>query len=800
MPELTSLPKLTRTMALEITPCVAKNAKRVAGEILEMSAFAHVGDAKRKSTWKLPLKFKDAASSKRAIRKAIATLAQAELSAEEQAKAWKRIAAAARSNGIALEDENDPKKSGEAELQRLAAERAERKAKRDPQDGDEADELDEDEEDEPNDDDERSEEDDDGADDDRFEMSFSSETPVPRWFGDEILDHSAGCVDMTRAASGLAYLVDHDTGDQVGIIEDLQLQKKKLRGTVRFSRSQRAQDIKRDVQDGIRPFVSIGYRINEVVLESEKKDDNGVHRTYRVTNWTPMEGSTVSVPADVSVGVGRASAGSEEFPVSIRSASTAGDKNSRSAAGVGTQQIHTEVRKNMDPKQAAEILRLCTTHGLDSARAAELIEREGMNVDIAAREILADVTNRNNGDKSHLSTPAAENSGKMLELTEREQKSYQICRGVLAKVREAETGKRDNCFELEVSEEIEKRHEGKKHGGIFVPYNLGVDPAAAARGEELATGKRTVLTTGGSTTGQKLVFTEPGTFIQFLYNRMRLKELGAETVSGLVGNVSYPKQTGKASGSWVAENPGSDVADSNMTIGQVLTSPKTYQSSSAYSRQLLAQAVIDIDNLVRTDLARDCALAIDKAGISGSGSANDPTGILSTSGVQAYTMAADSANGGVPQYSDIIAMQELLEEANADQVGDFGWLTTPGVKAVLRRTPVLVYTPPGASTTVNVSGEPVWSRDSEVDGYMARSSNQVPSNLTKGTAAGICHALILGVFSALINGLWGSGFELVVDPYRLKKQGIIELTTFVMTDWANRYPAAFVAAQDCLKS
>jgi HK97 family phage major capsid protein len=70
---------------------------------------------------------------------------------------------------------------------------------------------------------------------------------------------------------------------------------------------------------------------------------------------------------------------------------------------------------------------------------------------------------------------------------------------------------------------------------------------------------------------------------------MRVKELGAQTVTGLRENVAFPKQTGKASGTWVAENPGSDVADSSLTLGQVPSSPKTYQSSTSYSRQLLAR-------------------------------------------------------------------------------------------------------------------------------------------------------------------------------------------------------------------
>ena len=681
---------------------------------------------------------------------------------KKKARAWRRLVKLAKRLNITIE---------QAKNAELAAWRAAAEAEPDPDDPDEDDE----------------EDDQDERDGDAFEMSFSSETPVPRWFGDEILDHSPDAVDLSRAGNGLSYLVDHDTGDQVGIIDNFRVENKKTVGTVRFSRSQRAQDIKRDVQDRIRAFTSIGYRVMDMVLERETDDENGQNSVYRVTKWQPMEASTVAVPADYTVGPGR-SAGQQEFPVQVRS-----------AAGKPLPIIPTEVR-TMNPKDAAEIIRLCTTHGIDSKRAAEMIEKEGMSVDLASREILAEVAKR--GGKA-LATPAAETTAQ-LELTEREQKQYNLCRGIMTQVRSIENNKNETSFETEISDEIAKRHEGKKHGGLFVPWRLRVDPAQVREALlKLSTRGTTTLAADSSTKGQELVFTEPGPFIQFLYNRMRLKELGAETISGLQGNIAFPKQTGRATGSWVAENPGADVADSNLTLAQVTMSPKTYQSSASYSRQLLAQAVIDIDNLVRMDLARDCALAIDLAGIAGTGSSDDPTGILHTTGVQSYTVEGDSGNGAKPDWNDITLMEEMLEDVNADQVGDFSWLTTPGIKGLFKRTPRLLYAPAGG-TTVNVTGDPIWTDDDTIDGNEARSSNQVPNDFVVGTSDGSmghpkCHALIAGVFNSMINGLWGSGFELVVDPYRLKKQGLIELTTFILTDWALRYPVAFVAATDCLK-
>jgi len=359
-------------------------------------------------------------------------------------------------------------------------------------------------------------------------------------------------------------------------------------------------------------------------------------------------------------------------------------------------------------------------------------------------------------------------------LTEAEKRKYNLARGILTASENHEGTLERNCFELEISHEI-ARYAPKNRGGLFVPWCIEIDPLA---------GKRAGLDSKTATTGQELKFTEPGTFIEFLYNRMRVKELGAQTVGGLRSNVAYPKQTGKVSGAWVGENPGSDVADSNLTLGQVPTSPKTYQSSSSYSRQLLAQAVIDVDTLVREDLATDMALAADLAAIAGTGTLQ-PTGILHTSGITSYVNENDSGNGSTPTYPDVIHMIEQLEDANADQLGDPGFLTTPSMKSFFKLLPRLA----------NQIALPAWTDDDELGGYMARSTNQVPKTGVRGSTSNN-HALILGVWNTLVLSTWGDGFELIVDPFRLKKQGMIELTTFTLMDVALKYPAAFVVSEN----
>ena len=414
----------------------------------------------------------------------------------------------------------------------------------------------------------------DEADEDRFEISISSEAEVPRWFGTEILDHSTNSVDLSRAAGGLAHLVDHDTGDQVGIVQDVALgADRKLRGIVRFSRSARAQDIKRDVQDGIRPFISVGYRVNEVVLEKQSDDEGN---TYRVTNWTPAEVSTVAIPADTTVGVGR-SDDAKTYPVKVRSLITKSAPKPQTTITTGG---------NMEPKQVAEIVRLGSVHKMEPEVVAGMIER-GLTLDQASAEILKEVGKRANAT-TPIEQPAAE-----VVLTEKEQREYRLQRGVMQIVANEENGKRENCFELEVSEQVEKTMPSnvKRHGGLFVPYKIGIDQHLAAKAERAIRSGMDSKTVGS---GKELVFIEPGSFIEFLYNRMLVKQFGCQVISGLQSNIAFPKQTGRSIGSWVAENPGVDVAETAPTLGQITMSPQTHQSTSSYSRQLLTQGVVDV--------------------------------------------------------------------------------------------------------------------------------------------------------------------------------------------------------------
>jgi len=128
--------------------------------------------------------------------------------------------------------------------------------------------------------------------------ALSSETPVERYFGTEILRHEKSAVNMERAADGLPLLWSHNHDQPIGRVENIRIDKDRvLRGDLRFSTNARAEEIWQDVRGGFLRDLSIGYRIDEY-----EENENG---EIPVTRWTPLEASVVTVPADSRVGINR---------------------------------------------------------------------------------------------------------------------------------------------------------------------------------------------------------------------------------------------------------------------------------------------------------------------------------------------------------------------------------------------------------------------------------------------------------------------------------------------------------------
>lgn len=128
--------------------------------------------------------------------------------------------------------------------------------------------------------------------------TLSSETPVKRWFGTEILSHDPGAIDLSRAADGLPLLWNHDHGQPIGIVENVRVKDGTLKGRLRFSSNPKAREIFQDVREGFIQNVSIGYSVDRWEQAAGSDD-------VTVTGWTLLEASVVTVPADATAGINR---------------------------------------------------------------------------------------------------------------------------------------------------------------------------------------------------------------------------------------------------------------------------------------------------------------------------------------------------------------------------------------------------------------------------------------------------------------------------------------------------------------
>lgn len=590
------------------------------------------------------------------------------------------------------------------------------------------------------------------------ELAFASETPVDRYFGLEVLDLGPKSIRMDRLKRGGPLLMDHRYDDQVGVIESVQIGKDRVaRAVVRFGKSARASEVFQDVVDGIRTNVSVSYRIHAAVLEEQKDGKD----TYRITDWEPYEISFVSVPADIAVGVGR-SAESEETPESqpapLPETRNMSDQNpSATPAPDNTVAIVAAQSRGMDDerKRVSEISAIgdqYAKYGVDKI-AGEAI-RSGMSVD-AFRAKAMDA----------MATAPKPNAD--IGMDKKEVRQYSLVRALNCLANPGDKRAFDAAaFERECSEAAAQRS-GKTPSGLIVPFDV----------------LKRDLTVGTAADGGNLVATDllSGSFIDMLRNAMVIDKLGAQMLSGLVGNIAIPKQTGAGTAYWVTE--GSAPTESKQAIGQVPMTPKTVGAYTDISRKLLLQSSIDVESFVTGDLAKVLALAIQAAAIKGGGT-NEPTGILSTSGIGDV---AGGTNGAAPTWQHIIDLETDVSVANAD-VGTLAYLTNAKVRGKLK----------GTEKFATSNGAPVWAEgNTPLNGYRAGVTNAVASNLTKGTASGVCSAILFGNFADLIIGLWG-GLDITVDPYSNSTSGTIRVVELQDVDVAVRHAESFSAMLDAL--
>ena len=265
-------------------------------------------------------------------------------------------------------------------------------------------------------------------------------------------------------------------------------------------------------------------------------------------------------------------------------------------------------------------------------------------------------------------------------------------------------------------------------------------------------------------------------YIDGLKERMAVVKLGATVLSDLVGSLPLVG-AGSMTAQWLAE--GATASVSKATFARVTMTPHRNAIIGAFSKDLLRQTSIDVEQIVWNKIQQAHAELLESAAIAGTGSSNQPTGILSTSGIGSVAIGT---NGGPITWAKVVELETKVNAANGNR-GKLAYLTNAKVIGDLK-------TIERASNTARFLLE-----GDRINGYPIEWTNLVPSNLTKGTSSSKCSAMVFGNFEDLYIGHWG-GIDVVVDPFTLAENGDVRIVLNSWDDCVVAEPKSFAAVVD----
>lgn len=587
-------------------------------------------------------------------------------------------------------------------------------------------------------------------------LSFSSEYEVERWGWVETLGHEEGECDLARINNKGPFLSDHNWNDQRGVIQKAWIEKGRGYAEIKMSRNPLGQQLLIDMQDEIRVNVSVGYRIHAAKLTREENDLD----YYRVTHWEPLEISSVSVPADPTVGVGR-NAETNDNPVKITTTEVRKmddiEIQDNNAPDETAERSVSPETTNQTKREFAEPRKVKTSpETSDAQRIAETARQYGateLGNDFIAKGRSYEEFNKALIRELHgkRKDPEAESTMINLDIGENELRKY----SVINALRAVATGNFKKAgLEREVSEAIAKRV-GRDADGIYLSYEAmgyGLRQMQLAR----------MQSAGGAGKGAELVATElhAEMYIEALRAQAVVGQLGARMVSGLVGDVDIPKQNGSATFYWVEEDGAA--TDSDLSFTTVQLRPKTLATAVPITRRIMNQSTPDIEALVMADIMRGQSLGLDQGALYGSGIGNEPTGIANTSGIGAIAFASPNN----PTWAEMVQFENDVAEANAD-ANTMAYLMRPSLRGKLKTT-----------EKASGTGQFIWEKG-RVNDYNAAVTTQM--------AAG---QMLFGDFSQALIGLWGA-LDVVPDRATKVASGGLVMRLFQDADVAVRHPQAF---------
>jgi len=591
-----------------------------------------------------------------------------------------------------------------------------------------------------------------------YELSFSSDNEsLSRGAYNEVLLHGSENVRLERLNERGPLLLEHDRARLVGSVVNGSARLDsdgKGRALINFSSTQAGKDAETEMLEGHRAYTSVQYLVHD--YEEERNDKTG-EITVKVVDWEPIEVTLTCMPFDPTVGIGRSELFNDEVVKMTKEKSNESSTDEKvttpfvpKTPEVDPDKIRSEALAS-DRKRRDAIVKEADHSGLDELgkRACD----EGWSLDdfrahalqeIGKRNATAVGTSKHNGD---------------VDLSTKDQQRYSLFRAMeaLAFPNDRETQKRA-AFELEVGQaSVADYGNDYEVRGVYIP------PSLMSRAVDVGTSNK----------AGELVATDlmSGSFIEFIRERSMAIQAGATVLSGLVGNVAVPKQTGGATAGWIATEDG-DAPESEPTFDQVSLTPKDMGVFTEVTRRSLQQSTPAVEGLIRRDMFEAVAQLYDNSVFYGTGASGQPTGISNQTGViKGGSLFAAAA----PTYAELVSLIKQLMD-NKVPMGDLSWIIDPSGWEALMTT---------SKQASGVEGNFILDTgSSSIVGLPYRTA----TNMTAGD-------YLLGRWSDVLIGEWG-GLDIVVDPYTHSAKGRSRFVMFKTADVAVRHGNHFVLGND----
>ena len=322
-------------------------------------------------------------------------------------------------------------------------------------------------------------------------------------------------------------------------------------------------------------------------------------------------------------------------------------------------------------------------------------------------------------------------------------------------------------FEQECSRAVEKIM-GRAPEGFYIPFdafkrdfNVGT---AAEAGNLVATNLRTDLYTDA------------------LRNAMVMGKLGVRFLTGLSANLDLPRKTTAGTLGMLTEI--GSASETAPVTAKATLSPKRIGAFTEVSKQALIQGAMSLEDMIRDDLVTGAAVLLEYQCINGAGTGAEIKGLRNVTGIGTVV---GGTNGLAPAWSHVVDLESACANANAEPDRVSGYLINTRLRGKFKQTQFATNLPF------------IWQNgDMPLNGYRAAVSNNVPSNLTKGTSTTVCSAALFSSdWTMTTIGLFGAP-DVTVDPYSKADTGQVKITLNQFADMQHRQPATVAKIDDLI--